>query len=133
MEAESMSATTSGTPTITTQADSAASGGVVAFVNATATGQWAEFTTPSLQAGTYQVKFAYKHNTARGQHTVKVDGVQVGGTIDEYSSTSGYTTVTLGNVTIGAGTHAIRLSITGKNGSSSAYTLAPDAFTFVGQ
>jgi hypothetical protein len=132
-EAESMSATTSGTPTITTQSDSSASGGVVAFVNATASGQWAQFTTPSIVAGTYQVKFAYKHNTARGQHTVTIDGTQVGGTVDEYSSTSGYTTVTLGNVTLAAGTHAIRLTITGKNGSSSAYTLAPDAFTLVGQ
>jgi hypothetical protein len=132
-EAESLSYTTSGTPTITTQSDSNASGGVVAYVNATGTGQWAEFTTPSLAAGTYQVKFRYKANTARGQHTLKVDGVQVGGTIDEYSSTSGYTTVTLGNVTVASGTHAIRLTITGKNSSSSSYVLAPDVFTFVGQ
>jgi hypothetical protein len=128
-----MSATTSGTPTITTQADTSASGGVVAYVNATGTGQWAEFTTPSIAAGTYQVKLTYKKNTARGQHTVKVDGIQVGGTVDEYSSTSGYTTVTLGNVTIGSGTHAIRLTITGKNASSSSYVLAPDCFILVGQ
>jgi hypothetical protein len=133
MEAENLSATTSGTPTITTQSDSAASGGVVVFVNATGTGQWAEFTTPTTVAGTYQVKFQYKKNTARGQHTLTVDGTQVGGTIDEYSSTSGYTQVTLGNITLGAGTHKIRLTITGKNSSSSSYVLAPDLFTFVGQ
>lgn len=133
LEAESMSYTTSGTPTVTTQSDSSASGGVVAYVNATGTGQWAEFTTPSLQAGTYQVKFQYKKNSARGQHTVKIDGTQVGGTIDEYSSSSGYTQVTLGNVTLASGTHKIRLTVTGKNSSSSSYVLAPDVFTLVGQ
>jgi hypothetical protein len=133
LEAESLAATTSG-PTITTGSDSAASGGVIAYLNATATGQWAEFTTPSIAAGTYSLRFRYKQNNARGQHTVRVDGTQVGGTVDEYASTSGYTQVTLGNVTFAsAGTHKIRLTVTGRNASSSSYVLAPDSFTFVGQ
>jgi hypothetical protein len=133
MEAESLSHTTSG-PTVTTQSDTSASGGVVAFFNATGTGQWVEFTSSSLPAGTYQVKYQYKHNTGRGQHNVTLDGTQVGGTVDEYSSSSGYTQTTLGTITFSStGTHKIRLNVTGKNSSSSAYTLAPDSFTFVGQ
>ena len=113
---------------------SGASGGVVAYFNATGTSQWVEFTTPSIGAGTYQVKFQYKHNTGRGQHTLTVDGTQVGGTIDEYATSSGYVQVTVGNTTLFTnGTHKIRLTVTGKNSSSSAYTLAPDSFSFIGQ
>jgi hypothetical protein len=133
MEAESLTFVTSG-PTVTTQADANASGGTVAFFNATAAAQWVDFTTPSIPAGTYQIKFQYKQNTARGQHTLAVDGTQVGGTIDEYSTTSGYTQVTVGTVTLAAtGTHTIRLNVTGKNASSTSFVLAPDSFTFVGQ
>lgn len=133
LEAESLSYTTSG-QTLTTQSDSGASGGVVTYLNATGTNQYVEFTTPAFAAGTYQLKYAYKHNSARGQHNVTVDGTAVGGTIDEYSSSSGYTTVTVGNVTFSSfGTHKIRLTVTGKNSSSTGYVIAPDEFTLVQQ
>jgi hypothetical protein len=133
LEAESLAYTTSG-QTVTTGADTNASGGVVAYLNATGTAQYVEFTTTSLPAGTYQLQFRYKRNTSRGQHTIKIDGTQVGGTIDEYATTSGYTTVTAGTVTYAtAGTHKLRLTVTGKNAASGSYVLAPDCFTFVGQ
>jgi hypothetical protein len=133
MEAESLSFTTSG-PTVTTQSDASASGGIVTFFNATGASQWVEFTTTALQVGTYQIKFQYKQNTSRGQHNLTIDGTQVGGTIDEYATTAGYVQVIVGNVTFSAaGTHNLRLNVTGKNASSSAFTLAPDSVTFVGQ
>jgi hypothetical protein len=59
--------------------------------------------------------------------------VQVGGTLDEYSSTTQYLTVVMGNVTLGTGTHSIVLTVTGKNASSSAYTLTASYVNFVGQ
>ena len=131
-EAESASPVGTGA-TITTGSETAASGGVVVYLNADGVGDYAQFTTPTLQAGTYQLKFRFKGNTGRGQHTLTVDGTQVGGTIDEYRSTSGYVEVTVGNITFGAaGTHTIRLTVTGRNASSSSYVLAPDRFTFVG-
>jgi hypothetical protein len=84
--------------------------------------------------GTYQVQLRYKTNTTRGQHTVKIDGVQVGGTIDQYATTSAYTTVTLGNATFStATTHTIVLAVTGKNGSATQFYITADKFTFVGQ
>ena len=58
----------------------------------------------------------------------------VGGTLDQYSATQTYPTTTFGNVTFGtAGTHAIRLTTTGKNASSSNYYLSADKFTFTPQ
>ncbi|HTB79641.1 MAG TPA: carbohydrate-binding domain-containing protein, partial [Opitutaceae bacterium] len=91
-------------------------------------------TTPSFAtAGTYQVQLRYKPNTSRGQLTVKIDGVQVGGTVDEYNTSQTYLTATLGNATLATGTHSIVLTVTGKNASSSAFLITADKLTFVGQ
>jgi hypothetical protein len=132
-QAESMSPVGSGATTSTTS-DTSAGGGVLLFLNSDGVGDTLTLTTPSLQAGTYQVKFTYKSNNSRGQHTVKIDGTQIGGTVDQYASTQGYVTVTLGSKTFSsAGTHTIVLSVTGKNASSSNYILSADQFQFVGQ
>jgi len=133
IEAESMPVTSSGATT-STASDSGASGGVWLALNATNAGPFMDLTTPSLPAGTYSVQFTYKSNTTRGQHTVTVDGAQVGGTVDQYATTQNFITVTLGNVAFGtAGTHTIRMTVTGKNSASSNFILSADKFTFVGQ
>ncbi len=132
MEAESLARTSSGA-TVTTGNDTAASGGVVTYLNADGAGDYVEFTTPSLPAGTYQIRFRFKRNTARGQHTLTVDGTQVGGTIDEYG-TQAYTEVVVGTQSFAtAGTHTSRLTVTGRNASSTSFVLAPDRFIFAGQ
>ncbi len=132
LEAESLSPVGTGA-TVSISNDANASGGVVEFLNSTAAGQTMTLTTPSIAAGTYQVQFRYKTNTTRGQHTVKIDGVQVGGTVDQYATTSAYTTVTLGDVTLAAGGHTVVLTVTGKNASATQFYLTADKFTLVGQ
>jgi hypothetical protein len=87
-------------------------------------------TTPSIVGSTYQVQLRYKPNTSRGQLTVKIDGTQVGGTVDEYNTSQTYVTATLGSATIATGTHSIVLTVTGKNASSSAFLITADTFTF---
>jgi len=132
-EAESMSPVGTGA-TVSTSNDANASGGVLEFLNSTAVGQSITFTTPSIPAGTYQVQFRYKTNTSRAQHNVKIDGTQVGGTIDQYATTQAYLTATLGNVTFAsAGTHTIVLTVTGKDSAATHYYITADKFTFVGQ
>ncbi len=132
-EAESMSPVGSGA-TVSISNDTNASGGVLEFLNSTAAGQTITFTTPSIPAGTYQVQMRYKTNTTRGQHTVKIDGTQVGGTIDQYAKTSSYPTATLGNVTFASdGAHKIVMTVTGKNSAATKFYLTADKFTFVGQ
>jgi hypothetical protein len=133
LEAESLSPVGTGA-TVSISNDANASGGVVEFLNSTAAGQTMTLTTPSIAAGTYQVQFRYKTNTTRGQHTVEIDGTQVGGTVDQYATTSAYISVTLGNVTFNsAGTHTIVLTVTGKNASATQFYITADSFTFVGQ
>jgi hypothetical protein len=133
MESENLARTSSGA-NMTTNSDTGASGGVWIGLTSTAAGPTMTHTTTSLPAGTYTLQFTYKFNNNRGQHTVQVDGVQVGGTVDQFNSTAGFTTVTLGNVTFtSAGTHTIRLTVTGKTAASSNFNVSADKFTFVGQ
>jgi hypothetical protein len=132
-EAENLTRTSSGATT-TLQTDSLASGGQWVSLDSTAAGQYVEYTTPSIAAGTYSVQIAYKAYTTRGILNLKVDGTQIGGTVDQYASPSTYTSSTFGNVTFAtAGTHVIRLTVTGKNASSTNYILSADKFTLVGQ
>ncbi|HTB80225.1 MAG TPA: chitobiase/beta-hexosaminidase C-terminal domain-containing protein [Opitutaceae bacterium] len=132
-EAESLSPVGTGA-TVSISNDANASGGVVEFLNSTAAGQIMTFTTPSIPVGTYQIQLRYWGNVTRGQHTVKIDGNLLGGTIDQYATSKTYVTVTLGNVTFTSpGTHTIAMTVTGKRSAATQFYLTADKFTFVGQ
>src|SRR5580700_8743287 len=129
LEAEDLSPVGTGA-TVSISDDANASGGVVEFLNSTGVGQTMTLTTPSIAAGTYQIQLRYKTNTTRGQHTVKIDGTQVGGTLDQYATTQAYLTATLGNVTLAtSGAHTIVLTVTGKNASATQFYITADSFT----
>jgi hypothetical protein len=131
LEAENLSPSGSG-QTITSGADSAASGGVWVKIMSDGIGQWIEFTTPSIPPGTYQLNFAYRTNPTRAQHSLAIDGSFLGNTIDQYApSPSYYVAVSMGSVTFNtASTHIIRLMATGKAAASTGYEISADAFTF---
>lgn len=132
-ESESLAFTFSSAGTAGTNIDSKASGGEYIYLNATAVGDWIQFTLPNANAGTYDVKMACKTYTARGTLSLSIDGVTVGSNFDEYSSSTGYPTHDFGNATLGSGSHLLRLTVTGKNASSSAYTITSDDFSFTPQ
>ncbi|HVU33657.1 MAG TPA: chitobiase/beta-hexosaminidase C-terminal domain-containing protein [Opitutaceae bacterium] len=133
LEAESLPVTSNG-PATSTISDSNTSGSAWEYLASTAVGDYMEFTTTNIPAGTYQLQFRYKGFYSRGKHTVTVDGTAVGGTVDQYSSASTYPTTTLGNVTFGTdGTHAVRLTVNGQNASSTGYGLSADLFTLIPQ
>jgi len=76
----------------------------------------------------------WKGNSDRGILQLSVDGADLGGKLDQYSSKQTYPTTTFGNVTFKAsGNHTVRLTVTGKNKSSSGELLSADRFTLVGQ
>jgi hypothetical protein len=132
-EAEDLPVTSNG-PTVSEIADANATGGAWSYLASTAIGDAVTYTTRNIPAGTYQLKLRYKAYTSRGKCTVKVDGTQVGGTVDQYASATAYPTATLGNVTFAAGgTHTITLTVNGKNASSSGYGLSADQFTLTPQ
>jgi uncharacterized repeat protein (TIGR03806 family) len=129
-EAEALTSTS--TPAAALQTDGMTSGGQWMLYTPSAVGGTVDYSGINLPAGTYSLKFRYKTNNNRGQLTVKVDGTQVGGTIDQFASPSTYPENTLGNVTFAsAGNHVIRLTVTGKNASSTGLSSSADLFTFV--
>ncbi len=132
-EAENITYTPTGA-TASVQTDVNSSGGKWIELAATGTGQSISYAIPSVTAGTYQVQMEWKGNTTRGTLQLAVDGTNLGGTLDQYSAAQSYPTTTFGTVTFSsAGTHTVKLTVTGKNGSSSSYQLSADKFTFVAQ
>ncbi len=133
-EAENVAVTSSGAST-SVQTDANSSNGKWIELAATATGQWMQFTTPTMLAGTYQLQMEWKGNNNRGQLALSVDGgSQLGNTLDQYSANQTYPTTNFGNVTFSAtGAHTIRLTVTGKNGSSSGFLLSADKFSLIAQ
>ncbi len=132
-EAESLTYTPNGA-TASVQTDVNSSGGKWIELAATGTAQYISYAIPSVAAGTYQLQMEWKGNTSRGILQLSVDGANLGSTVDQYSAAQSYPTTNFGNVTFSAaGTHTVRLTVTGKNASSSNYYLSADKFTFVVQ
>jgi len=76
----------------------------------------------------------WKSNDNRGSLQLSVDGTNLGSILNQYTSGQTYPTTTFGTVTFKAtGSHVIRLTVTGKNKSSSSYVLSADKFVLVGQ
>ncbi len=132
-EAESLHYTASGA-TASVQTDVNSSGGKWVELAGNSTGDHIDFTVPSVPAGTYQLKMEWKGNSDRGILQLSVDGANLGSALDQYSSGQTYPTTTFGNVTFKTtGNHTVRLTVTGKNKSSSGELLSADRFTLVGQ
>ena len=96
-----------------------------------------EFTTGSVPAGTWALQLTYKANPNRGQLSFSVDGVQLGGIVDQFASgaTAGtFITTLIGSAPFAsAGAHTLRLTCTGKNSASTGFLLSVDKFTFSGR
>ncbi|HXF09927.1 MAG TPA: carbohydrate-binding domain-containing protein [Desulfuromonadaceae bacterium] len=132
-EAENLAVADSGTGH-STQTDANSSNGAWVSLDAENAGSWIEFTTGTVQAGTYSISMMWKGNNNRGISDFFVDGTQLGGTVDQYSSAQTYPTTTFGTRTFSSsGTHKIRMHVVGKNSSSSSYVLSADKFTFTAQ
>jgi hypothetical protein len=126
-EAEILPQTFTGaTPTVAV--DTNASGGAWSVFPAVATGNYIEITVPNVAAGTYTVQVKDKTFTARGIYQLSVNGTNLGSPVDQYAATTTYRTVTLGTVTLSStGDPTFRFTVTGKNASSTAYTLSVDS------
>jgi len=132
-EAENLTYTPSGA-TASVQTDTNSSNGKWVELAGNSVGDSISYAIPSMVAGTYQVQMEWKGNNSRGIVQLAVDGTNVGPTLDQYASGQTYPTTTFGTVTFAsAGTHTVKLTVTGKNGSSSNYQISSDKFTFVGQ
>jgi hypothetical protein len=132
-EAENVTFVGSGA-TASVVTDAAASGGKWVQLLGNSTNDYLELTLPAVPAGTYQVQLRWKTNNNRGKLTFKVDGTQLGSTLDQYASSAAYKTTTFGSkVFATTATHKIRLTVTGKNSASNNYNLSADAIILIKQ
>ena len=127
-EAERLPLTSVGASTAV-QNDSNNSDGKWMALLADGAGDYVEYTLSAVPAGTYRFKMKYKAHPSRGQLTVHLDGAQLGGVIDQYSSSSQYPEIDFGPVTFATeSTHVVRLTCVGRNAASNAHTLSADYF-----
>lgn len=126
-EAETVPST--GVPNAREFSWSAFSNGLGMIVDATQTGNYIAFVLNVPQAGTYDVKYASKMFASRGIGQLSVSGVNVGPAEDQYMATSNgiWKEFDVGNVTFSsAGSYQFKFTVTGKNASSSGYSLTFD-------
>jgi len=103
----------------------AASGGAGTFFNANAIGNFITYTVPVANPGTYHVRVGIQTKPNKGIFQLAINGLNVGQWQDEYNPSSTYVVRDLGAVSFsGAGNYAFKFTVTGKNASSSGYTLA---------
>ncbi len=105
--------------------DGSASEGKYIKVVPSGAGEYMEFSINVESTGTYGVSISHKLYTSRGQIQIYLNGEAIGGVVDQYGS-SGFQTVELGETILDEGECVVRLEVTGKNPSSTGYSLSLD-------
>ncbi|WP_426450801.1 fibronectin type III domain-containing protein [Paenibacillus sp. S-38] len=132
-EAESAPQADSGDATTLT-ADAAASGGQWESYNANAVGDYVEYALNVSAAGSYEVRVAGKAGANAGTAALTIDGTAQGTPIDFYkpAAQSAITEYNRGPVYFNTpGFKIFRFTVTGKNASSTGYTVPLDAVKLV--
>jgi len=128
-DTESLTAESSG-PTFNIENWAGFPDGVGTVLNANKVGQTVSFDVNVPKAGTYNFHVTAKNYKNRGMWQASIDGANVGKQKDEYSATAVLGDFDLGNVTLSAGTHTIKFTLSGRNAASSTTTLSFDELTF---
>jgi hypothetical protein len=133
-EADQLEIAASSGDSVSTLTETAASGGISEFIGSDAVGDYVKYLVPEVPAGTYNVKIRVKKFTTRGiVQTLlgKVGGSlgSFGAPMDLYTSTSSgsYVEFDLGsNWVVSNSDKYVQFQVTGKNASSSGYTMCFD-------
>ncbi len=133
-ETESLSVANSSGDPVRIITDARFSNDAGTIMDATATNDFITFDVPNVAAGTYDVRVGVKKYNPRGIIQLAVSRLDnpngfnnVGAAFDEYSATEIFTEIDLGNWTPGTSSDkAFKFTVTGKNASSSGYSLCFD-------
>ncbi|GGI44781.1 large protein [Paenibacillus marchantiophytorum] len=132
-ECESVTRIVSG-GTLVNYLDSNSSAGAWNMLSTSTVGAYVEYTVNVPAPGEYTIYVKNKKVNTRGSYQLSISGINQGGIVDLYSSTPLYTEVNHGTVNFtSAGSQTFRFSVTGKNFSSTGYTLGLDAIRLVNQ
>jgi hypothetical protein len=103
-----------------------ASGGAGTYLNASAVGNYITYTVPVVEAGTYRVRMGIQTKPNKGKFKLAINGLDQGLAQDEYSPSVNYGVRDLGTAYLNSGNQAFKFTVSGKNASSTGYTLAFD-------
>jgi len=104
------------------------------IIDATKAGDNVTFTVNVATTGSYDVKLSYKKFTTRGISQLTINGTAVGANLDQYAATDSYATFDYGSFTFpAAGNYSFKFTVTGKNASSSGYSVSFDDLTLTPQ
>jgi hypothetical protein len=110
----------------------AASGGAGTYFNADAVGKFITYTVPVAKAGTYHVRVGIQTKPNKGISQLAINGLNTGSPQDEYDPSVTYGVRDLGTASFStAGNYGFKFTVTGKNASSTGYTLAFDYIELV--
>ena len=100
-------------------------------LDSSSVGQYVTFTVNVATAGTYDVRYSTKEYSTRGIAQLSINGTNVGAAQDQYAPCCGtYVTYDLGNYNFTTvGNYSFKFTVTGKNASSTDYTMAWDDIT----
>jgi uncharacterized protein (TIGR02145 family) len=129
-EAENLARASSTGTTTVVETNAAYSNTKSVKVNSTAIGNYCQWTIPNVAAGTYTIAFYYKKQNSRGIVQASIDGVNQGTPTDMYGTVDIYKMpAAIGSKTFTtAGNKVIRLTVTGKNATSTGYSMHIDYF-----
>ncbi|HEY2819587.1 MAG TPA: chitobiase/beta-hexosaminidase C-terminal domain-containing protein [Candidatus Acidoferrum sp.] len=107
------------------------------ILDATAAGQSVTMTLNVATAGAYDIKISTKMLNTRGIYQLAINGANVGAPQDEFNASNSagvYATQDLGNFNFAAaGSYSFKFTVTGKNASSTGFSIAFDDITLTPQ
>jgi parallel beta-helix repeat protein len=140
-ETETLAVTRKSSDVHRTFTNVALSGGAASILDSDAVGDFVIYNVPMVPPGTYNVRIGIKKQDTRGIWQLSVGRADsfdttksnVGSPQDEYASDSQYLEVNLGQWAPGSATSDkwFKFTVTGKNSSSSSYTMAFDYILLV--
>jgi alpha-tubulin suppressor-like RCC1 family protein len=127
-EGETSSAVTSSGDSQSNSNVSGASNGKVNVATLNAVGDFVRYTIAVGAPGSYSASLRIRKGSNRGKFRAWLDeNTAVGSEVDGYASSNTLVVVPLGELTVAAaGTHTIKLQVTGKNASASSYGITVD-------
>jgi hypothetical protein len=138
-EVENLAVHASSGQSLTLNTDLGYSNGHAEIYNATGVGNYITFIVPNIATGSYDVRIGVKKYTSRGIVQLAIGSptftpTNFGSAQDLYSSSANFTEIDLGTWTPGSTSDKyFQFTVTGKNASSSGYSMALDYIRVIPQ